>query len=58
MAISLCLPPPHVLQSLTWLGKVAGSLVRALLCLVVSTCVGPYLFPYFIPLYGDRLLRR
>ncbi|XP_072482219.1 protein-serine O-palmitoleoyltransferase porcupine isoform X3 [Notamacropus eugenii] len=43
--------------SLTWLGKVAGSLVRALLCLVVSTCVGPYLFPYFIPLYGDRLLR-
>ncbi|XP_068964292.1 protein-serine O-palmitoleoyltransferase porcupine isoform X1 [Petaurus breviceps papuanus] len=44
--------------SLTWLGKVAGSLTRALLCLVVSTCVGPYLFPYFIPLYGDRLLRR
>ncbi|XP_074063022.1 protein-serine O-palmitoleoyltransferase porcupine isoform X3 [Macrotis lagotis] len=44
--------------SFTWLGKVAGSLARALLCLVVSTCVGPYLFPYFIPLYGDRLLRR
>uniref|UniRef100_A0A4X2KP32 Protein-serine O-palmitoleoyltransferase porcupine n=1 Tax=Vombatus ursinus TaxID=29139 RepID=A0A4X2KP32_VOMUR len=43
--------------SFTWLGKVAGSLARALLCLVVSTCVGPYLFPYFIPLYGDRLLR-
>uniref|UniRef100_A0A5F8GZ35 Protein-serine O-palmitoleoyltransferase porcupine n=1 Tax=Monodelphis domestica TaxID=13616 RepID=A0A5F8GZ35_MONDO len=44
--------------SFTWLGKVAASLSRALLCLVVSTCVGPYLFPYFIPLYGDRLLRR
>ncbi|XP_044539549.1 protein-serine O-palmitoleoyltransferase porcupine, partial [Gracilinanus agilis] len=43
--------------SFTWLGKVAASLSRALLCLVVSTCVGPYLFPYFIPLYGDRLLR-
>uniref|UniRef100_A0A5F8GY02 Protein-serine O-palmitoleoyltransferase porcupine n=1 Tax=Monodelphis domestica TaxID=13616 RepID=A0A5F8GY02_MONDO len=49
---------PNVLQSFTWLGKVAASLSRALLCLVVSTCVGPYLFPYFIPLYGDRLLRR
>ncbi|XP_030702551.2 protein-serine O-palmitoleoyltransferase porcupine isoform X4 [Globicephala melas] len=40
-----------------WLQKVARSLALALLCLVLSTCVGPYLFPYFIPLDGDRLLR-
>nr|XP_038955696.1 protein-serine O-palmitoleoyltransferase porcupine isoform X4 [Rattus norvegicus] len=40
-----------------WLKKVARSLALALLCLVLSTCVGPYLFPYFIPLDGDRLLR-
>ncbi|XP_004713232.1 protein-serine O-palmitoleoyltransferase porcupine isoform X3 [Echinops telfairi] len=43
--------------SCRWLQKVARSLVLALLCLVLSTCVGPYLFPYFIPLDGDRLLR-
>ncbi|EDL33966.1 porcupine homolog (Drosophila), isoform CRA_c, partial [Mus musculus] len=41
-----------------WLKKVARSLALALLCLVLSTCVGPYLFPYFIPLDGDRLLRK
>ncbi|XP_036160879.1 protein-serine O-palmitoleoyltransferase porcupine isoform X5 [Myotis myotis] len=40
-----------------WLQKVTRSLALALLCLVLSTCVGPYLFPYFIPLDGDRLLR-
>jgi porcupine-like protein len=45
-------------QSRQWLQKVARSLVLALLCLVLSTCVGPYLFPYFIPLDGDRLLRK
>ncbi|KAK2496496.1 hypothetical protein MC885_018347, partial [Smutsia gigantea] len=45
-------------QSRRWLRKVARSLVLALLCLVLSTCVGPYLFPYFIPLDGDRLLRK
>lgn len=45
-------------QSRRWLKKVARSLALALLCLVLSTCVGPYLFPYFIPLDGDRLLRK
>ncbi|XP_077844807.1 protein-serine O-palmitoleoyltransferase porcupine isoform X10 [Macaca mulatta] len=44
--------------SCRWLQKVARSLALALLCLVLSTCVGPYLFPYFIPLDGDRLLRK
>ncbi|XP_064339286.1 protein-serine O-palmitoleoyltransferase porcupine isoform X3 [Camelus dromedarius] len=44
-------------ESRRWLQKVARSLALALLCLVLSTCVGPYLFPYFIPLDGDRLLR-
>ncbi|XP_064134321.1 protein-serine O-palmitoleoyltransferase porcupine isoform X3 [Loxodonta africana] len=44
--------------SCRWLQKVAWSLALALLCLVLSTCVGPYLFPYFIPLDGDRLLQK
>ena len=44
--------------SCRWLQKVAQSLLLALLCLVLSTCVGPYLFPYFIPLDGDHLLRK
>ncbi|XP_038603866.1 protein-serine O-palmitoleoyltransferase porcupine isoform X2 [Tachyglossus aculeatus] len=40
-----------------WVQKVAFSLAACLLCLVVSTCVAPYLFPYFVPIYGDLLLR-
>nr|XP_014350158.1 PREDICTED: protein-serine O-palmitoleoyltransferase porcupine [Latimeria chalumnae] len=45
-------------MSLSWFLKVCFSLARSLLCLVVSTCVAPYLFPYFIPIYGERLLRK
>ncbi|XP_069503650.1 protein-serine O-palmitoleoyltransferase porcupine isoform X1 [Ambystoma mexicanum] len=43
--------------SFSWFRKVSLSLLLCLLCLLISTCVAPYLFPYFIPVYGDRLLR-
>uniref|UniRef100_A0AAY4DTM2 Porcupine O-acyltransferase n=1 Tax=Denticeps clupeoides TaxID=299321 RepID=A0AAY4DTM2_9TELE len=45
-------------MSFPWLFKIAGSWVKCQLCLVVSTCVAPYLFPYFIPLYGEELMLR
>uniref|UniRef100_A0A4W4ENR4 Porcupine O-acyltransferase n=1 Tax=Electrophorus electricus TaxID=8005 RepID=A0A4W4ENR4_ELEEL len=28
------------------------------LCLLLSNCVAPYLFPYFIPIFGDKLLQK
>ncbi|XP_074499628.1 protein-serine O-palmitoleoyltransferase porcupine-like isoform X4 [Sebastes fasciatus] len=43
--------------SFSWLSKVSVSWVKSQVCLVVSNCVAPYLFPYFIPVYGDKLLR-
>ncbi|KAL1020996.1 hypothetical protein UPYG_G00007400 [Umbra pygmaea] len=43
--------------SFPWIWKVCVSWVKSQLCLVVSNCVAPYLFPYFIPIYGDKLLR-
>ncbi|XP_069785256.1 protein-serine O-palmitoleoyltransferase porcupine-like isoform X1 [Narcine bancroftii] len=45
-------------MSLGWFCKVALSLLKSLLCLVVSTCVAPYLFPYFVPIFGDQPLKR
>ncbi|XP_029362888.1 protein-serine O-palmitoleoyltransferase porcupine isoform X1 [Echeneis naucrates] len=44
--------------SFSWLFKVSVSWVKSQVCLVISNCVAPYLFPYFIPVYGDKLLRR
>ncbi|XP_074873597.1 protein-serine O-palmitoleoyltransferase porcupine isoform X4 [Carettochelys insculpta] len=44
--------------SLPWLRKVTRSLLLSLMCLLVSTCVAPYLFSYFVPLYGYRQLRK
>uniref|UniRef100_A0A3Q1JTY1 Porcupine O-acyltransferase n=1 Tax=Anabas testudineus TaxID=64144 RepID=A0A3Q1JTY1_ANATE len=44
--------------SFAWLLKVSVSWVKSQICLVISNCVAPYLFPYFIPVYGDKLLRR
>ncbi|EMP26958.1 Putative protein-cysteine N-palmitoyltransferase porcupine [Chelonia mydas] len=44
--------------SLPWLRKVSRSLLLSVICLLVSTCVAPYLFSYFIPLYGYRQLRK
>ncbi|XP_007231920.3 porcupine O-acyltransferase like isoform X1 [Astyanax mexicanus] len=41
-----------------WFWKIALSFTRSQICLVISTCIAPYLFPYFIPVYGDGLSRR
>ncbi|XP_037391684.1 protein-serine O-palmitoleoyltransferase porcupine isoform X2 [Pygocentrus nattereri] len=43
--------------SISWFMKVICSWMKSQLCLVVSNCVAPYLFPYFIPIMGDKLLR-
>ncbi|KAI1891191.1 hypothetical protein AGOR_G00162410 [Albula goreensis] len=43
--------------SFSWLLKVCGSWVKCQVCLVISNCIAPYLFPYIIPIYGDKLLR-
>uniref|UniRef100_V9KUC5 Protein-serine O-palmitoleoyltransferase porcupine n=1 Tax=Callorhinchus milii TaxID=7868 RepID=V9KUC5_CALMI len=45
-------------MSFAWFRKVTGSMVKSIVCLVISTCVAPFLFPYFIPIYGDKLLTR
>lgn len=42
----------------SWFRRVGRSLILCIFCLLVSTCISPYLFPYFIPIYGDRLLRK
>ncbi|KAK3539370.1 hypothetical protein QTP70_003857 [Hemibagrus guttatus] len=44
--------------SVTWLVKVISSWIKSQLCLVISNCVAPYLFPYFIPVFGDKLLKK
>ncbi|XP_016415328.1 protein-serine O-palmitoleoyltransferase porcupine-like [Sinocyclocheilus rhinocerous] len=45
-------------MSAGWFGKIALSFLRSQICLVISSCIAPYLFPYFIPIYGDGLPRR
>ncbi|XP_035242755.1 protein-serine O-palmitoleoyltransferase porcupine-like isoform X2 [Anguilla anguilla] len=43
--------------SFSWFLKVGLSWVKCQVCLLISNCIAPYLFPYIIPIYGDRLLR-
>ncbi|KAJ8016375.1 hypothetical protein DPEC_G00006560 [Dallia pectoralis] len=43
--------------SLSWLQRFSVSWVKCQLCLVISTCIAPYLFPYFIPIHGSKGLR-
>uniref|UniRef100_A0A4W5MZ60 Porcupine O-acyltransferase like n=1 Tax=Hucho hucho TaxID=62062 RepID=A0A4W5MZ60_9TELE len=43
--------------SLAWLQKFSVSWVKCQVCLVISNCIAPYLFPYFIPIHGARGLR-
>uniref|UniRef100_A0A673ZY70 Protein-serine O-palmitoleoyltransferase porcupine n=1 Tax=Salmo trutta TaxID=8032 RepID=A0A673ZY70_SALTR len=40
--------------SLAWLQKFSVSWVKCQVCLVISNCIAPYLFPYFIPIHGGR----
>ncbi|XP_063064833.1 porcupine O-acyltransferase like [Engraulis encrasicolus] len=42
----------------SWFAKISGSWVKCQLCLVVSTCIAPYLFPYLIPVEGGETLDR
>lgn len=59
--VSGALPPDWLAsapQSVSWFVKASLSWLKSQLCLVLSNCVAPYLFPYFIPVYGDKLLRR
>ncbi|KAM6474825.1 protein-serine O-palmitoleoyltransferase porcupine isoform 1-T3 [Liasis olivaceus] len=44
--------------SFSWFQKVCLSFFLCLVCLIMSTCVAPYLFSYFIPLYSYKLLRK
>uniref|UniRef100_A0A8C8RLB3 Protein-serine O-palmitoleoyltransferase porcupine n=1 Tax=Pelusios castaneus TaxID=367368 RepID=A0A8C8RLB3_9SAUR len=44
--------------SFSWLRKVSRSLLLSIVCLLASTCVAPYLFSYFIPLYGYWQLKK
>ncbi|XP_028848322.1 protein-serine O-palmitoleoyltransferase porcupine-like isoform X2 [Denticeps clupeoides] len=41
-----------------WFLKALSSWTKSQLCLVASNCVAPYLFPYFVPVYGETLLRK
>uniref|UniRef100_A0A672M6A8 Protein-serine O-palmitoleoyltransferase porcupine-like n=1 Tax=Sinocyclocheilus grahami TaxID=75366 RepID=A0A672M6A8_SINGR len=43
--------------SVSWFLKSVFSCVKSQLCLVISNCIVPYLFPYFISVFGDKLLR-
>ncbi|KAK7145905.1 hypothetical protein R3I93_013590 [Phoxinus phoxinus] len=43
--------------SASWFTKSIFSCVKSQICLVISNCIAPYLFPYFIPVFGDKLLR-
>ncbi|XP_066500476.1 protein-serine O-palmitoleoyltransferase porcupine [Hoplias malabaricus] len=43
--------------SMSWFLKVISSWIKSQFFLIVSNCVAPYLFPYFIPVMGDKLLR-
>ncbi|XP_023283474.1 protein-serine O-palmitoleoyltransferase porcupine-like isoform X1 [Seriola lalandi dorsalis] len=38
-----------------WLWSSSISLLKSQLCLLVSTCIAPYLFPLFIPIYGNTV---
>ncbi|KAK1801206.1 hypothetical protein P4O66_022904, partial [Electrophorus voltai] len=42
----------------SWFVKVTCSWIKSQLCLLLSNCVAPYLFPYFIPIFGDKLLQK
>ncbi|TTH08280.1 Protein-serine O-palmitoleoyltransferase porcupine [Bagarius yarrelli] len=42
-------------MNVSWFAKIAVSFIKSQFCLVISTCVAPYLFPYFIPIYVDGL---
>ncbi|KAM8753965.1 protein-serine O-palmitoleoyltransferase porcupine-like isoform 2-T4 [Acanthopagrus schlegelii] len=44
--------------SWSWLRSSSLSLVKSQICLLVSTCIAPYLFPLFIPIYGNTFTQK
>ncbi|RVE71171.1 hypothetical protein OJAV_G00072120 [Oryzias javanicus] len=44
--------------SWSWLLSSALSLLKSHACLLVCTCIAPYLFPLFVPIYGSALTHR
>uniref|UniRef100_A0A8C7GH15 Porcupine O-acyltransferase n=1 Tax=Oncorhynchus kisutch TaxID=8019 RepID=A0A8C7GH15_ONCKI len=43
--------------TLAWLQMFSVSWVKCQVCLVISNCIAPYLFPYFIPIHGGGGLK-
>ncbi|XP_068590021.1 protein-serine O-palmitoleoyltransferase porcupine-like [Cebidichthys violaceus] len=41
-----------------WLRSSSLSLLKSQICLLVSTCVAPYLFPLLIPIYGNAVTQK
>ncbi|XP_068454478.1 protein-serine O-palmitoleoyltransferase porcupine-like [Clinocottus analis] len=41
-----------------WLRRSSLSLLKSQLCLLVSTCIAPYLFPLLIPIYGNAVTQK
>ncbi|XP_030640429.1 protein-serine O-palmitoleoyltransferase porcupine isoform X2 [Chanos chanos] len=44
--------------SFSWIVKAVCSWIKCQICLILSNCVSPYLFSYFLPIFGDKLFRR
>ncbi|KAM3871810.1 protein-serine O-palmitoleoyltransferase porcupine-like [Diretmus argenteus] len=38
-----------------WLQNSSLSLLKSQVCLLVSNCIAPYLFPFFIPIHGNTI---
>uniref|UniRef100_A0A4W6CUZ8 Porcupine O-acyltransferase like n=1 Tax=Lates calcarifer TaxID=8187 RepID=A0A4W6CUZ8_LATCA len=41
-----------------WLQSSSISLLKSQICLLVSTCIAPYLFPLFIPIHGNTVTEK
>ncbi|XP_054465122.1 protein-serine O-palmitoleoyltransferase porcupine-like [Anoplopoma fimbria] len=41
-----------------WLYSSSLSLLKSQICLLVSTCIAPYLFPLLIPIYGNTVTQK
>ncbi|XP_054904565.1 protein-serine O-palmitoleoyltransferase porcupine-like [Poeciliopsis prolifica] len=44
--------------SYLWLSSSLVRLVKSQICLLVSTCIAPYLFPLFLPVYGNSVTQK
>ncbi|XP_040049120.1 protein-serine O-palmitoleoyltransferase porcupine [Gasterosteus aculeatus] len=44
--------------SWSWLRSSSFSLLKSQMCLLVSTCIAPYLFPLLIPIHGNTVTQK